>query len=112
MASLEIGLAQIQMGEAPLALTSISLLRSINRNDLAVLLEDAVRHTEVNAGAGTGTGVNGNTAEGGNANSSNKKEASVPSSSQSVAGTTPVEISLKGKVVPLKPAPVPAQKKK
>lgn len=93
-----LGLAQIQMKEAPLALASISVLRGLHRNDLAVLLETTLRQTEPDAAAAA---LSGKPVEG----------ESDAQPSHPVSGTTPVEISLKGKIVPL-PSKTAGEKKK
>ena len=92
-----LGLAEIQMGEAPLALASVSQLRTLNRQDLAALLEATLRHEEPNPSPDS----SGKTAESKAASPGGSSKPSHP-----MAGSSPVEISLKGKVIPMDSEPV------
>ncbi len=96
------GLAQIQMGEAPLALASISTLRGLNRNDLAASLEEALRKAESNAPASGGKPGEGGSAAPSGANPGSPGESPSAASPQAPppagAKRSPFDVLLKGKM--------------
>lgn len=93
------GLAYIQTGEPHLALGEISALRSMNRDDLANLLENALRQVEPPAPP----------KEGGSTKPAETKTAEIKKENP-VGTTSEVEISMKGRVVPIPEEPQNAVK--